>query len=186
MVPHQQIWNEELVRRIFYPLDAEEILRIQLPHSPEEDFIAWHYDKVGMFTIFSAYKLALQAQIRADEEVAQCSNGDGDRKLWKNIWNVQVPQKIRIFAWRVSRDCLATQHNKHRRQIVQKPNCEIYGAEVEDAFHATVACTKAAALRAEMRQNWWLPGEQEFSQSGPDWLLHLINRADDQTRATKS
>jgi hypothetical protein len=33
-------WKEDLVRKIFLPYDAEEILKIRLPNYVEEDFIS--------------------------------------------------------------------------------------------------------------------------------------------------
>jgi hypothetical protein len=52
-------WKEDLIRSLFPSYDAEEILRIRLPHSAEEDYIAWHHDKTGIFTVRSAYRFAL-------------------------------------------------------------------------------------------------------------------------------
>ena len=38
-------WDENLVRHLFYPHDAEEILSLCLQSSGEADFIAWHFEK---------------------------------------------------------------------------------------------------------------------------------------------
>jgi hypothetical protein len=46
-----------------------------------------------------------------------------------------------------------------------------------------VRCTKAMALRHEMREYWELPGEEWFQYTGPDWLLHLISSVDSEARA---
>lgn len=150
----------------------------------EEDFIAWHYDKAGMFTVRSAYKIGLIEQLRSNNLGASSSHEEGVRALWKHIWSAPVPQKIRFFAWRLALDGLATQHNKHRRNIVPYPGCTICGHPVEDGFHATVACSKARALRSELRQVWSLPGEELFVDSGPDWLLLLLDRVDSYNRGT--
>lgn len=150
----------------------------------EEDFIAWHYDKEGMFTVRSAYKIGLLEQLRSNNLGASSSHEEGVRALWKHIWSAPVPQKIRVFAWRLALDRLATQHNKHRRKIVPYPGCTICGHPVEDGFHATVACSKARALRFELRQVWSLPGEELFAHSGPDWLLLLLDRVDKNNRGT--
>lgn len=101
----------------------------------------------------------------------------------KHIWSANVPQKVRIFAWRLASEGLATQLNKHRRRIIKNPACEICGAPAKDGFHANVACTKSIALRAELRKCWRLPPEEEFVQSGPDWLLLLLDHTDSHTRS---
>ena len=52
-------WKEHLIRNIFAPFDAEEILKIRLPNFEADDFVAWTAEKHGMFTVKSAYNLAL-------------------------------------------------------------------------------------------------------------------------------
>jgi hypothetical protein len=51
-------WNNQLVKDIFLPHDAEQILKIKVPDHDMEDTIAWQFEKSGMFTIKSAYHLA--------------------------------------------------------------------------------------------------------------------------------
>jgi hypothetical protein len=46
-----------------------------------------------------------------------------------------------------------------------------------------VRCTKAMALRHEMREYWELLGEEWFQYTSPDWLLHLISSVDSEARA---
>jgi hypothetical protein len=55
--------------------------------------------------------------------------------------------------------------------------------EDETGYHATVTCTKAVALRHEMRQHWTLPEEARFKYTGPDWLLHLLRMVDEDKKA---
>jgi hypothetical protein len=61
--------------------------------------------------------------------------------------------------------------------------CKICGVEEEMGFHAVVNCTKAWALRQEMRRHWSLPEESWFRYTGPDWLLVLLGAVDDERRA---
>ncbi|KAF8694933.1 hypothetical protein HU200_038039 [Digitaria exilis] len=53
---------------------------------------------------------------------------------------------------------------------------------MEDAFHAVVVCPHARDLRHAMRKYWTLPKE-DLVNSGPDWLLLLLDRYDAQTCA---
>jgi hypothetical protein len=62
-----------------------------------------------------------------------------------------VQPKIRVFAWRAATDTLPTKKNKWRRSLEVDDRCLIYGRDVEDAHHAIIRCTKAAALRETMR-----------------------------------
>jgi hypothetical protein len=55
--------------------------------------------------------------------------------------------------------------------------CAFCGSEEESCFHAVVKCTKARALRLEMRNHWQLPPKRSFSYSGSDWLQILLMNA---------
>jgi hypothetical protein len=86
-----------------------------------------------------------------------------------------VPNKVRIFAWRLAVDNLPTQRNKWHRTLEVHNICKICGAQTEDSYHAAVECTKAKALRHKMREYWDLPNEEYFRRTGKDWLIILLS-----------
>ena len=50
-------WDETLVQDTFSEFDAEAILKLRV--NPDmEDMHSWHFDKKGLFSVKSAYKLA--------------------------------------------------------------------------------------------------------------------------------
>jgi hypothetical protein len=59
--------------------------------------------------------------------------------------------------------------------------CHICGREDESGHHAVVPCTKALALRLEMRNHWRLPDESQFQHAGPGWLPTLLSTMDKET-----
>lgn len=98
------------------------------------------------------------------------------------IWKAKVPEKIRIFAWRVATETLPTKENKRKRTLEVDNICNICGKEKEDEFHAVMSCTKARALREEMRAHWELPAEDQCRFNGDDWLQNLLGRCDAEGR----
>jgi hypothetical protein len=100
---------------------------------------------------------------------------NGERNIWKNIWQTNVQPKVRIFAWKLAQDRLPTWGNKRKRKIEQSGICPICGMTEENGFHATVECTLARGLREAMRAHWVLPAERSFAYTGPDWLLVLLD-----------
>ncbi|PNT75005.1 hypothetical protein BRADI_1g26161v3 [Brachypodium distachyon] len=123
-------WNTQLVQSVFHAFDAQEILKIKLLPAGNDDFIAWHYEKSGIFTVRSAYRLGLNLKQNLTSTGASgCP--DSGRKLWDNIWEAPVPPKIRV----------------HRRAMDLLPTCSICGMAPEDGYHAVMVCTKAKALR---------------------------------------
>jgi hypothetical protein len=61
MVPGRREWDVQVLRSCLLPHDVVEVQKIWLSDRVEEDTIAWYYEKTGLFTVKSAYRLALQA-----------------------------------------------------------------------------------------------------------------------------
>jgi hypothetical protein len=88
-------WDRDLVKTIFHKHDAEEVLKIRIPTRPTDDFIAWHFEKSGILSVRSAYKLALRDFIQQQRVASTSSSMDGGRRAWKHLWSTPVPQKIK-------------------------------------------------------------------------------------------
>lgn len=145
-------WDYSKLVSIFNPADADAISRIKLPARRMEDFIAWQMEKTGVFTVRSAYNLAML--LEGVTTTSSSTNPNGDRKIWNNIWRCHVPPKIRIFAWKLSKDVLPTKVNKLKRKLEVEDTCNICGLEREDSYHAVVRCRRAFELRQVMREHW--------------------------------
>jgi hypothetical protein len=129
----------------------------------------------------SAYRLAM-AQKGTGAQTSSSTAGVDDRSSWDLIWKAAIPEKVKIFAWRVATNTLATKVNKCKRTLETDNTCTICGHSDENEYHAVVACTKSRALRHEMRKHWNLPKEQAFWHTGVDWLQVLLNRCDGDSR----
>ena len=53
-------WDEDLIKQTFNEEDAWAILQIPI-HEGQEDYVAWHFDKKGIFSVKSAYKVAVDS-----------------------------------------------------------------------------------------------------------------------------
>nr|XP_051205578.1 uncharacterized protein LOC127319648 [Lolium perenne] len=180
--PATHTWDEATIRQYCFPHDGEAILQIKLPHRRSEDFVAWHFESSGVFSVRSAYKLGMQPKSQALSRGQSSHEAGGERSIWNLVWKTPVPQKVRIFAWRLATDSLAVADSLHRRIPKILPICQICGAHTEDAHHAMVRCTLARALRDSMRQVWTLPKEEDFRYTGQDWFLMLLNAANKDMR----
>ena len=176
-------WDRDLVKTIFHKHDAEEVLKIRIPTRPTDDFIAWHFEKSGIFSVRSAYKLALRDFIQQQRVASTSSSMDGGRRAWKHLWSTPVPQKIKNFAWKLATEGLATMQNRKRRNLESDSTCRLCGRGEEDGYHAVVACTKSRALREELRKEWELISEDMLVRSGLEWFLLLLDKLDTEERA---
>ena len=84
--PLTETWDEELVGELFDPEDAKVILAI--PLKPDmEDFLSWHYDKRGVFSVKSAYQLGVSIREAKNHQNVGISSGSNMvQEKWKNIW----------------------------------------------------------------------------------------------------
>ena len=129
-----------------------------------------------VFTVKSAYNLAESLKENSGLQVSSSTSDAGDHSIWDLIWKSKVPNKIKLFAWRVAMSTLATKANRHKRTITHDGICTICGCEEEDEFHAVVRCTKSTALRHAMRKWWNLPAEKSFQFNGEDRLQCLLDK----------
>lgn len=182
MIIGSKEWNKPLIHQLFHEYDAEEICKIKIPSSEAEDCIAWHEEKTGIFSVRSAYKLGANLKQQGSLRQSSSANEADNRSIWDFIWKTKVPEKVRILAWRVATKTLSTKENKWKRTLELDNICNICGRETEDEYHAVIQCTKARALREELRKQWDLPMEHQFQFTGVDWLQNLLAKCDTETR----
>ena len=78
-------WKIGAVRSIFLPFEASTILKIPLNFNLPKDSLIWIGNKRGVFTVKSAYHIALSL-VDSNEE-GECSSPDSRICLWKQIWH---------------------------------------------------------------------------------------------------
>ncbi|KAK8623001.1 hypothetical protein V6N13_117897 [Hibiscus sabdariffa] len=92
----------------------------------------------------------------------------GDTVIWKRIWKLEVPQRIRVFIWLTFQERLLTNVERVQRHIVVLDLCEICRGGREDIEHVLRSCSAAKgvwirALPLEVRESF-------FSLPFHDWL----------------
>jgi hypothetical protein len=116
-------------------------------------------------------------------QTSSSTQPDGRRSLYKEIWSTNLPLKVRVFAWRLAQEGLVTNNNRKRRTLMPDDTYQVCGCEGETGYHVVIRCTKAWALRQEMRHHWQLPDEEQFKYSRPDWLLHFLSSVASEVKA---
>jgi hypothetical protein len=48
---------------------------------------------------------------------------EGDRRIWDAIWKTKVPQKVKIFNWRLATEALAAKKNRCSRNMTTEATC---------------------------------------------------------------
>ena len=101
MLHNPRRWNNEpLVRQIFLFDEAEEILCIRIPEIEDLDILSWHFEKNGIFSVQSAYKLAVEntspeicgSSISVDKKNRLKQSGNSSATKNKSFYLETVPK----------------------------------------------------------------------------------------------
>ncbi|XP_058195012.1 uncharacterized protein LOC131311532 [Rhododendron vialii] len=136
--PGMQGWDVNKLRRVISEDEVNAIVKIALPSNPRRDRLIWHYNSQGIYTVKSGYRVALKInEIYIDKPE---SSFKPNKHLWKLIWKLNVPPKVRNFWWRVCKNGLATKENLFRRRCAQSPTCPLCNDCVESVEHMLTQC----------------------------------------------
>ncbi|XP_023907861.1 uncharacterized protein LOC112019574 [Quercus suber] len=136
--PDTKCWNADLVRRTFLPFEASTILNMPLNFSLPDDKMIWIGNKKGMFTVKSAYYIALS--IAEPSLSGESSSGNSCSPLWRKMWHLNILAKVRIFAWRCCMNALPTMQNLRIRGVNTDGYCPICDQCLECTSHALFRC----------------------------------------------
>lgn len=89
--PVTGMWDEQLVRDLFWAEDAELIPALPI-REDMEDIWAWHYDTKGQFSVKSAYKLS--RDLSRGGEAGDSGTAAALQFDWNNIWKLPCPASV--------------------------------------------------------------------------------------------
>ena len=87
-----------------------------------------------------AYQVALRL---LHHDGAEHSNARIDGKVWKTIWALKLPPKVRNFIWRACSNILPTKENLHSRRVKVEPRYDICCQQPESTSHLLWECPLA-------------------------------------------
>lgn len=136
-------WDNELLVQTFWGAGGDVEIIKSIPVHPEmDDVVAWHYDVKGIFSVRSAYKIFRAKALRASGRSATSSGsaGNADEPVWKKLWKLSCPGKIKHFLWRLCHDSLAVRTNLARRGMELDTLCVVCNRLDEDGGHLFCKC----------------------------------------------
>jgi hypothetical protein len=150
-------WDKEKVQQCFVRVDNDIIFGMPLCTRPVSDFWAWNFDKRGIFTVRSAYRLLVEIKKRREAWLdgrSSSSNDNADSKSWTRMWKVNVPSKIKVFLWRLAKQSLPTYDLLHHRNMSNTSSCSLCG-RIDSWRHSLIECPMARCV-------WALSDEETF------------------------
>lgn len=144
--PASGTWDVQLVKDVFWEEDSEVILALPV-HGGRANTLAWHFDKHGIFTVKSAYKVSRQDMLtnrsRNGGQSSSTNNGNG---VWKDLWKLKCPNKIKHFLWRLTHNSQPLRCNLSRRGMLIDTRCPVCGQMSEDGGHLVFKCKLAKQI----------------------------------------
>lgn len=128
------------------------------------------WEQKGDFTVKSAYHIAYDLTEATEE--GECSSSDPNAKLWKKLWCLHLPAKVKIFGWRACINGLPKMENLFLRGISTNNTCLVCKKDLECIQHALLGCEFA-----KMVWNHWQDTPLTFHHSRLSFLdsaLYLI------------
>nr|POF26930.1 hypothetical protein CFP56_37702 [Quercus suber] len=105
----------------------------------------------------SGYRLLSEEDMK---DSPSSSNLSPTKRIWKGIWSLKTPNKVKTLLWRAGTDSLPSKASLLKRKVVCNDLCSECKLESESSFHALWVCCVVA-------QVW----EQKFA-----WLCKLLGK----------
>jgi hypothetical protein len=172
--PHTGTWDEELINSIFSPFDVEQILRIPLSQNLENDFIAWHKTKNYIFSVRSAYHIEWENQFGIKVNRPDGQGSEKENPVWKIMWSLNVPAKVKIFAWKALHGLIPGMGILSNRHIKVSAQCPICKFGSEDIKHLLFTCKRVKAVWKELGLDDYIKQLCEIDRSGSVVLEEIL------------
>ena len=135
------MWWHDVIISSFHREDAKAICKIHLSHRQVSNSVVWLHNRKGVYSVRSRYYL--ERRVMQKEDWAESSRGPGGLQIWKKLWKLRVPNKIKVFGWRACHKILPTLVNLAWRKIILDPVCHCCKSLLESTAHAIWECGAA-------------------------------------------
>ncbi|XP_074296243.1 uncharacterized protein LOC141624234 [Silene latifolia] len=156
-------WDEQKLATYLLPFEQERVRNIRLSTGQASDSWLWCFERDGIYTVKSAYRLLEGDNLNA----AEPSSWEKDKWIWSRLWKSQVWPRIKLFFWQLCHDAIATKVNLAKRIECDNVMCPMCFASIETGTHLFRDCFIAQGVWEELH----LTGREE--QAGDevrDWV----------------
>uniref|UniRef100_A0A803Q8E0 Reverse transcriptase domain-containing protein n=1 Tax=Cannabis sativa TaxID=3483 RepID=A0A803Q8E0_CANSA len=165
-ITDQREWNISLLNQYFQSIDVDKIVTIPLSFFPSNDRLIWHHTTSGCYTVNSGFHLA---ENLAENQQTQASSSHST--WWKTFWNLDLPSKVKIFAWRVMQNALPVATGLVRRKVIDSATCSLCNNAWESIGHALFNCTTARKVWRDTK--FIIDHTHTHNMYNGDYLIYL-------------
>ena len=139
-------WNNDMLDGLFVPSEADVMRNIPLARVVSKDTLYWPLTHDGRYTCKSEYRF-----LKEESEPANlCNFLPQETQLWKGLWSMKIPNKVKNLVWRACRNSLPTKENLVRRTIITSSTCDRCFKASESPLHAIWSCPKLDPVWADL------------------------------------
>ncbi|XP_072078185.1 uncharacterized protein [Arachis hypogaea] len=140
-------WDVNRIQELFPENIAELIRRTPISLINKRDHFVWPDRLDGQYSVKSGYHSAkVEKDTKKEINLSKASTSQNLREVWKTIWRLPVPQKVKIFLWKAVHIILSVNVNLYQRRCAVKPSCSICQVENETVEHALLLCPWTRAV----------------------------------------
>ena len=125
------------IDRLFLLDKAATIKAIPLSLLDQTELPFWPYSREGVFSVKSGYHRLMELE---DTKLNGATNDGITSPVWKAIWRMNVPNRVKSLVWRAGRNALPTRMNMVRRHILTNAMCPKCKVQLEETLHALWSC----------------------------------------------
>jgi hypothetical protein len=138
--PRYQGMDVLMIKHNFWAEEAKIIIQIPLSKYQQQDILIWRGSTTSEFIVRSAYHMEKD---RTERNRGVGSTSSAPSSVWKKIWDMQMPNSIKMFLWRACHNILPTKVSLQKRGIVLDPLCQFCQLECEMSNHILLDCILA-------------------------------------------
>ncbi|KAL0863996.1 hypothetical protein Bca101_043114 [Brassica carinata] len=169
LIPGMGLLNVNLVRQTFIAEDAELILKLK-PRIDRRNSFKWGYTSNGCYSSQSGRKLL--ELLRERQQPLHVSLPPIEKNLWKAIWKIKAPSKLKHFLWRVLAGAVPVKERINSRGLHLDSSCRLCQSGSESICHLLFSCPHAKEVWD--RSGVQLPSNGFSSSSVFVNVYHLI------------
>ncbi|XP_062014406.1 uncharacterized protein LOC133730919 [Rosa rugosa] len=141
--------------------------------STDPDRLIWSANPTGTYTVHSGYNFLVKSSIPALSAHPHQSHIVSPL-VWKWIWSVRAPPKVKHFLWRATSNALATNRNRHHRHLSLSPLCTFCNSHPETTEHILFLCPWA--LQAWFSHPLSYQVNQQSITTLDAWILGIFGK----------
>jgi len=161
-------WKRDLLNLYFNQHVVNLILSIPILKNIGEDKCAWRFTSHGEYTVKSGYHYIMERLVD-NSDLRVSSN-------WMKIWNMKIPQKVKVFLWRAARGCLPTRERLLSRGVQSTNRCVHCEGSYENDWHIFFECHKVEEVWVAAGLWNFIKDKLKTADGFVDLFFQLFNR----------